>query len=267
MRQRTTFLSLHQLAIETLRSDNYLIVNKLLVKQLGPLPAILLSIYMNRYVECRQRGELQEEWFHTHHQSLQETLNIGVDAYRTAKQTLEDEGIISYDKRGMPAREFVRINFAQLFHIISKGITPPKPVTQAPVKVRAEERSVRYLPIAQYLSSIIQSYKNITHTSRQITAWAKSIRQLVEEQNVDPSRIKHALKWYKRHANDPYVPVIESGKSLKEKFIKLESAIKREQTPTKDTSHPPIIDDGVQYDYNPVTGKYHHCRTGKTYIP
>lgn len=93
------------------------------------------------------------------------------------------------------------------------------------------ERSKEYLPIANKLSRIISSSKNIKHTSQQLSSWAKDICTMVEDHSISPDRISLALNWYRTHIGEPYVPVIESGSALKDKFLKLEAAIQRASNP------------------------------------
>jgi hypothetical protein len=49
-------------------------------------------------------------------------------------------------------------------------------------------------------------------------------------------RVARLLHWYRSHIGQPYVPVIESGQSLKDKFLKLEAAMERDKgTPNPST--------------------------------
>lgn len=100
--------------------------------------------------------------------------------------------------------------------------------TDIPSKTKNDEIISRFIPYSKQLANIIQTSKNITITSNQIKTWARSIHQL-HKLGISLSRIKTALEWYNDHIGGEYVPVIESGSSFKEKFTKLESAIKREQ--------------------------------------
>lgn len=84
-----------------------------------------------------------------------------------------------------------------------------------------------YIPIAFRLGNIITSKKKIKVTQTKINGWAKSIKMLHTVDGVQPDRISAALDWYENHYGDDYVPVIESGKSLRDKFLKLEAAIER----------------------------------------
>lgn len=125
-------------------------------------------------------------------------------------------------------------------------------------KPSAQKRSEQYLPLAKRLSSIIQHTKKIKHTPAQLKSWANEIRILVEGNGVSAERIKIALDWYGEHIGEQYVPVIESGASLRSKFLKLEAAISRSNfdkpkktlvtdswhIPTKEELHRILTEDG-----------------------
>ena len=95
-------------------------------------------------------------------------------------------------------------------------------------KPSAKERSKKYLPLAEQLSEIIRTKKNVKTTAQQLSSWANEIRILVESNGVDYDRIQTVLDWYADHIGEEYIPVIESGNSLRHKFLRLEDAMKRE---------------------------------------
>ena len=96
-------------------------------------------------------------------------------------------------------------------------------------KAILEQREKEYLPLAKQLSEIVSSHKKIEITSNKIKAWAKPIRLLSEQSKIPFDRIKKDLDWYSIHIGEHCVPEIYCGESLKEKFIKLESAMEREK--------------------------------------
>lgn len=104
-------------------------------------------------------------------------------------------------------------------------------ISVAPKKgATVSDKNKEFLPIVNKLVDIILTKKRIKVDGRKKSAWANSVRQLVERDGVEIDRVEDALRWYERHHMDDYVPVIESGKSLREKFIKLEAAIERSKT-------------------------------------
>ena len=108
---------------------------------------------------------------------------------------------------------------------IYKNNTSKEVLTVAPKG--ALESDLVSIKFANEIANIVSSNKHIHITPHKIKNWAQSIDQLIKRERIHPSRIRKALAWYKIHNKDEYVPVIESGKSLREKFIRLEDAIKR----------------------------------------
>ena len=115
-------------------------------------------------------------------------------------------------------------------------------------KPSTHERAKQFLPQVEILAEIIQSTKNVKINLSKKKAWANEIRKLVETDGVDPSRVDAALEWYQENAGGEYIPVIESGASLRSKFIKLENAIERSGFQLKEGSTqitPDQVDDKV----------------------
>jgi hypothetical protein len=109
-----------------------------------------------------------------------------------------------------------------------------------PVQKKKKVSQDKYLALATKLSEIIQTKKNIKHTKSQIQSWSKEFARLEQENGIQYQRQKAAMRWYEEHIGDPYTPVIESGTSFRNKFIKLEAAIVRSEnsytTKTKNNS-------------------------------
>lgn len=90
-----------------------------------------------------------------------------------------------------------------------------------------KEKNLKYIPIAKRLAEIIQTNKNIKISPSKLNNWADPIRKLHTIDKVSISRIEAALDWYSQNIGGQYIPVIESGNSLRDKFIRLEDAIRR----------------------------------------
>jgi len=101
-----------------------------------------------------------------------------------------------------------------------------------------ERKNKRYQKLSEKLAEIISQNKNIKITPSKIKSWANDFRLLEEKEGVQFVRQKTALNWYSDHIGEKFVPVIESGGTFRDKFIKLEAAISRENEPsTSSTSH------------------------------
>ena len=80
---------------------------------------------------------------------------------------------------------------------------------------------------ATKLGEIIKTSKRIKITSQKINSWNDDFRKLHEIDGIERSRMKAALIWYGKNIGGQYIPVIESGTSFRNKFIKLENAMER----------------------------------------
>ena len=107
--------------------------------------------------------------------------------------------------------------------------TKGKALFDVPVQKKEKVSQDKYLALATKLSEIIQTKKNIKHTKSQIQAWSKEFARLERKNKVQYERQMAAMQWYEEHIGDPYTPVIESGTSFRNKFIKLEAAIVRSE--------------------------------------
>ena len=220
-------------------------------------------------------------------------LNWGVDKVRRTKKKLIDLGLVedltTSDETGKITGHFIKVNLLQIVYTTKTTLLDSHPVvfTQAiknkeenykkeifgpdkmsgtssikPKGPSKKERALQYLPLATKLSDIVKSTKNITHTTKQLQNWAYSICQLVEDNKVDIKRVETALDWYSSNIKGSYVPEIESGASLREKFGKLESAMGRTQS--GDGSPKVITQDALNYYLQP-NGEY-RSKGGKLYI-
>jgi len=81
---------------------------------------------------------------------------------------------------------------------------------------------------ATKLAKIVQSQKNVKTNPTKLNSWANEMRLLNEQEGVSKHRMTAALKWYRDHVGGQYVPVIESGKSFRDKFVKIEAAMQRD---------------------------------------
>ena len=105
--------------------------------------------------------------------------------------------------------------------------SPPEQPQQIPLPDKLAE----WRPLVKRLVRIVQSTKNINITGRQQTSWAKEFARLHRDAGVSRDRMHDVLAWYRTHAGEPYIPVVESGTSFREKFSKLEAAIQRASAP------------------------------------
>jgi len=92
--------------------------------------------------------------------------------------------------------------------------------------MKKSELSDNHKALAEQLISIIKEAKGVNKKNN-LTSWANHIRLMESTDEIDLDRIKAALDWYELHIGEEYVVIIESGSSLRKKFIRLEAAMQR----------------------------------------
>lgn len=81
--------------------------------------------------------------------------------------------------------------------------------------------------LALYLLKIIRSHQQCLAGADRIKGWIIDIKNMIKIDGLDYERIHTALAWYSLNIGGEYIPQIFSGRALREKFQKLEAAIKR----------------------------------------
>ena len=107
---------------------------------------------------------------------------------------------------------------------------PPKEVcggadAQPPIQKVNDET----LCMAEELAKIILTKKKVRILPSQIQSWAREMKRLIDRHKIEPGRIWNALNWYRDNIGGEFVPVIESGRSFREKFLRLEAAMERSE--------------------------------------
>lgn len=104
-------------------------------------------------------------------------------------------------------------------------------------KKEPKERNQEILDLVNYLKTNLMD--RLHRDKLNTTGWYEHIGKMVELDGIKPKEIKLALGWYFKHYGETYIPVIQSAKSLREKFLKLLDAVNRsgetlDEEPKKD---------------------------------
>jgi hypothetical protein len=244
-------------ALEIFSSESYLTVNKSLLRHYGPDITIFLSNLIDKYKYFLSQEMTEEGWFYILHQQQMEDTGLTLFKLQTCKSTLIQDGVLETKRKGVPSKEWYHLNLNILLKLthprassrktpelavgFSEGIyiRNNKPKEENNNKPKNNTLSdptagyLKYLPLANQLYDIILIKKKIHLSPKIIEGWAKEFCQLIEKNQVSISRVQEALSWYEINIEEEFTPVIESGKSFREKFIKLEDAIKRKKYPSQ----------------------------------
>lgn len=105
--------------ISLLSVDGYIMCNKALIRKYGSDCAIIIGELCAEYNYYKVRDELIDDYFFSTQENIEN--NTGINAYyqRKALKTLQEEGIIDITKKGMPARNYYKINVNKLAEVFS----------------------------------------------------------------------------------------------------------------------------------------------------
>ena len=108
---------IEMLAIEAFKSSGFLIVNKTLIKQFGLITAVVLSNYIDKHVYFRKEFSDNDGWFYLTHKQQMEQLGIKENSLRKCKKELVEADLLEIKRKGIPSREWYKINFIKLANV------------------------------------------------------------------------------------------------------------------------------------------------------
>lgn len=105
--------------IQLIASSNYITVNKELIKLLGIEEAIILGELASEYEYWGRREELQEDYFYSTIENIEENTTLTEYKQRKALNNLKEQGIIDIKIKGIPAKRFIKINKEQVLKLLN----------------------------------------------------------------------------------------------------------------------------------------------------
>ena len=115
---------------ELLSRDNYLTVNKLLMKAIGISESILLSELCYRRQYLARVDKLTEDgFFYATVEDVEEETTLSDYAQRKALEKLNKMGLVEVDRRGLPAKRYIYINEEALLALVT-ATTQDAPVLE-----------------------------------------------------------------------------------------------------------------------------------------
>ena len=101
-------------ALELFSSDAFLSVNKRLLKYAGPSVAIFLGNLIDKYKYFKHRGMDENDWFFQTHEWQKEATGLSEKNIRKCKKQLINAEILQTCQKGVPAKEWYKINVNKL---------------------------------------------------------------------------------------------------------------------------------------------------------
>ena len=266
-------------------TTNFMMVSRVAAFALGLDTATYLVNLINlQNIFCKD----EDKWFWRTNTQIEIDTSLTLHKIQTIKKKLISLGVLEIKAMGVPRKDYYRVDIDLIREIIAEkflescrtrninvrnfrtlryGFSVHSHIREnkedkIDISLEAESSNIesfqknkpsnKAIAQAKQLAEIILSKRKMKFTSSQISSWAVEIHRLHTDNGVDPSRVRHALDWYAEHIGGEYVPVIQSGKALRDKFPKLEAAIERDKAPRKTPkpNHSNIGKFAVEHDYD-----------------
>ena len=101
-----------------LSTDGFIQVNKTLIKKVGLHEAILIGELCAEYNYWDGQGKLEDGYFYSTRDNIEDNTGLSEHYQRKAFSHLQELSIISIEKRGLPAKNYYKIDFDKLLSIV-----------------------------------------------------------------------------------------------------------------------------------------------------
>lgn len=105
--------------INYLASDNYIIVNKTLIKTFGLNEAILIGELCTEYKYWAKENKLEDDMFYSTIDNIEENTGLTAHEQRQAIKSLENAGVLYTELKGVPAKKYFRIDVDSVVKILT----------------------------------------------------------------------------------------------------------------------------------------------------
>lgn len=102
-----------------LSTDGYIQVNKALIKELGLHESILIGELCSEYNYWESKNKLVDNMFFSTRENIENNTGLNEHYQRKALKTLKEKGIITVERKGLPAVNFYKIDFDKILSILT----------------------------------------------------------------------------------------------------------------------------------------------------
>ena len=103
--------------LDLLANDNYLIVNRDLVKLLGLRQAVMFGELCSEQNYWNKMAGEDGQWFYSTQENIEDKIGLSPYEQREALKVLEEKGLIERQKKGIPCKTYYRVCLEQVVKI------------------------------------------------------------------------------------------------------------------------------------------------------
>ena len=109
--------------INILANDNYIIVNRSLIKELGLKETIILGELASEYNYYKKVNELDEDgYFYSTIENIEENTSLSSYEQKKCLDNLSKRGFIDVVLKGIPAKRHIKINTLQIINLFANNL-------------------------------------------------------------------------------------------------------------------------------------------------
>jgi DNA-binding Lrp family transcriptional regulator len=111
--------------LDLLANDNYLIVNRDMVKLLGLRQAVMFGELCSEQNYWNKQAGEDGQWFYSTQENIEDKIGLSPYEQREALKVLEEKGLIERQKKGIPCKTYYRVCLEQVVKIFDNWTSKP----------------------------------------------------------------------------------------------------------------------------------------------
>lgn len=129
--------------ISLLSCDGYIICNKTLIKKFNADCAILIGELCAEYNYYKNLGQLDSDGsFYSTQDNIESNTGLNAYAQRKAVKMLSEAKILSVTKKGLPAKNYYKLNDSQLLSLFTTGDTASEALDVEPLHINNNKQKI-----------------------------------------------------------------------------------------------------------------------------
>lgn len=109
--------------VNILANDNYIIVNRSLIKELGLKETIILGELASEYNYYKKTNELDEDgYFYSTIENIENNTSLSSYEQKKCLDNLSKRGLIDVIIKGIPAKRHIKINTSQIINLFTNNL-------------------------------------------------------------------------------------------------------------------------------------------------
>lgn len=217
--------------LDMLCTEGYFMTNKNLIKNLGPMEALVIGYLASVHRYVKQNDMFEEgEYFYVTIDKMKEDLNISKNYQNSILTKLEEIGLLSKKLIGLPAKRYFRINPNILEQLLTESSNEEIELIRKEINLIAQVCLEKDVPnsLEEPLQKFFLSYKKVTKKREiELIDIRSRVKRLMNFENCTDKDLLEIIKistekgWRNFYSND-FTNILDRRDNKKVKKLVLE---------------------------------------------